>query len=232
MTRFGQVSVSRIAYRSPGRSNVHPLDAALNLPEEKHSHGLRKLTAIEAARGSMEAAGAAITRATGVTIGKRQVEELARRCAAHVEAFYLWRVTGPGGHAPDRAERTPAPRRAAAVHRHRRRSYACSIALFLRWCALTGRTWQAGIEQIELFMTWLAHAGPLVSGGAAGVVLSGSATPPARGARRINAVLAAVRGMTVHAVATGEAGGHLVPLLFEVADDRWRRDPWLWRPAP
>ena len=95
MTRFGQVSVSRIAYRSPGRGNVHPLDAALNLPEEKHSHGLRKLAAIEAARGSMEAAGAAITRAAGVTIGKRQLEELARRCAAHVEAFYAQRVTGP-----------------------------------------------------------------------------------------------------------------------------------------
>ncbi len=94
MTKFGQVTVSRIAYRSPGRPNVCPLDAALNLPEEKHSHGLRKLAAIEAARGSMEAAGTAITRATGVTIGKRQVEELARRCAAHAEAFYLQRVTG------------------------------------------------------------------------------------------------------------------------------------------
>jgi hypothetical protein len=95
VTRFGQVSVSRIAYRSPGRSNVHLLDAVLNLPEEKHSHGLRKMAAVEAARGSMEAAGAAITRATGVTVGKRQVEELARRCAVHVEAFYLQRVTGP-----------------------------------------------------------------------------------------------------------------------------------------
>jgi hypothetical protein len=98
VTKFGQVTVSRIAYRSPGRSNVHPADAALNLPEEKHSHGLRKMTAIEAARGSMEAAGAAITRATGVTMGKRQLEELARRCAAHVEAFYLQRVISP---APD-----------------------------------------------------------------------------------------------------------------------------------
>ncbi len=98
VTKFGQVMVSRIAYRSPGRSNVHPLDAALNLPEEKHSHGLRRLASIEAARGSMEAAGTAITRATGVTIGKRQLEELARRCAAHVEAFYLQRVVSP---APD-----------------------------------------------------------------------------------------------------------------------------------
>lgn len=83
MTKFGQVSVSRIAYRSLGRSNVHPLDAALNLPGEKHSHELRKLAAAEAARGSHEAAAAAITRAAGVQIGKRQVEELARRAAAH-----------------------------------------------------------------------------------------------------------------------------------------------------
>jgi hypothetical protein len=101
MTRFGQVMVSRIAYRAPGRPNVHPLDAELNLPEEKHSHGLRKLAAMESARGSIEAAGAAVTRATGVTIGKRQLEELARRCAAHVEAFYLCRVISPapGDHA-------------------------------------------------------------------------------------------------------------------------------------
>ena len=98
VTKFGQVTVSRIAYRSPGRANVHLLDRELNLPEEKHSHGLRKLAAIEAARGSMEAAAAAITRATGVTIGKRQAEELARRCAAHVEAFCLSRVVSP---APD-----------------------------------------------------------------------------------------------------------------------------------
>ena len=95
VTKFGQVTVSRIAYRVPGRPNVHPLDAELNLPEEKHSHGLRKLAAIESARGSIEAAGAAVTRATGVTIGKRQLEELARRCAAHVEAFYMFRVISP-----------------------------------------------------------------------------------------------------------------------------------------
>ena len=95
MTKFGQVSVSRIAYRSPGRPNVHPADAALNLPEEKHSHGLRKMTAIEAARGSMEDAQAAIARAAGVKIGKRQLEDMIRRCAVHVEAFYACRVISP-----------------------------------------------------------------------------------------------------------------------------------------
>ena len=44
------------------------------------------------------------------------------------------------------------------------RSYAHSIALFLRWCARTGRTWQAGAGQLGLFMTWLAHAGRLSPG--------------------------------------------------------------------
>jgi integrase/recombinase XerD len=103
------------------------------------------------------------------------------------------------------------------------RSYACSIALFLRWCARTGRSWQAGVEQFGLFMTWLAHAGPQASGaeaGPGGLVLSGPGGTPARGARRINVVLAAVRGMVVHAVAAGEAAGHLVPVLYEIADDR------------
>jgi hypothetical protein len=95
MTVFGQVTVPRIAYRSPGLPNVHPADAALNLPREKHSHGLRKLTAVEAAGGSMADAQAAVTRATGVTVGKRQLEDMARRAAAHVEAFYLQRVISP-----------------------------------------------------------------------------------------------------------------------------------------
>src|SRR6266705_3382530 len=75
VTRFGEVTVSRIACRSTGRANVHLLDAALNLPEEKHSHGLRKLAAVEAARGSIEAAGDAVARATGVRIGSASCRE-------------------------------------------------------------------------------------------------------------------------------------------------------------
>ena len=53
-TVFGKVTVSRMAYRAPGRGNLHPADAALNLPVERHSHGLRKLAASEAARGSFQ----------------------------------------------------------------------------------------------------------------------------------------------------------------------------------
>jgi hypothetical protein len=60
----------------------------LNLPAGKHSHGLRRLAALEAARGSFADAAAAIERATGTRVGKRQVEDLTRAAAADVEAFY------------------------------------------------------------------------------------------------------------------------------------------------
>src|SRR5680860_1179157 len=102
------------------------------------------------------------------------------------------------------------------------KSYAYSIALFLRWCARTGRSWQAGAEQLALFMTWLAYAGPSASGAEAGtaMVLAGPGGVPARGPRRVNGVLTTVRAMVVHAVAAGQAGGHLLPLLYEVAEDR------------
>src|SRR5664279_5378057 len=103
------------------------------------------------------------------------------------------------------------------------KSYANSIALFLRWCARTGRSWQAGAEQLALFMTWLSYAGPSASGAEAAVtsvVLAGPGAVPARGGARGNGVLSEVRSMVVHAVSAGQAPGHLVSLLYEVAEDR------------
>ncbi|MDM4723430.1 ISKra4 family transposase [Micromonospora sp. WMMA1363] len=93
-TRFGEVVVTRIAYRARARADLNPADAVLNLPVEKHSHGLRRLAAAEAARGSFTDAAAAIERATTVRIGKRQVEALAAAAAIDVDAFYT-------AHAPD-----------------------------------------------------------------------------------------------------------------------------------
>ena len=87
-TVFGEVTVTRKAYRKPGSGNLHPLDAALNLTEEKHSHGLRQLAAIESARGSFEAAAEAIERATGRTLGKKQLRLLVQRAAQDFDAFY------------------------------------------------------------------------------------------------------------------------------------------------
>lgn len=83
-----------------------------------------------------------------------------------------------------------------------------------------------GAEHLGLFMVWLRHAGPEVSGldaapaGVGGQVLSGAGDTPVRGARRVNAVLTAVRGFVVHAVTSGQAPPGLVSLLYEVADDR------------
>lgn len=106
------------------------------------------------------------------------------------------------------------------------RSYAGGVALFLRWCAETGRHWHAGVEQLGLFIIWLRHA--LVGGGdgdtggevAVAMVLAGPGYRPVRGPRRINAVLTAVRGFVVHAVTSGDAPSRLLPLIYELADDR------------
>jgi hypothetical protein len=98
-TTLGQVRVTRIAYRAPGAPNVHPADAQLNLPPGKHSHGLCRLTAIEAARGSVGRACAAVGRVTGVRIGTRQAQQIIRAAAADFGGFYAGREHGgpPGG---------------------------------------------------------------------------------------------------------------------------------------
>ena len=87
-TVFGQVTVARIGYRAKGVDSRFPADVVLNLPVGLHSHGLRRLAAIEAARGSFEQTVAAIERSCGVTVGKRQVETLAADTARDVDAFY------------------------------------------------------------------------------------------------------------------------------------------------
>jgi integrase len=103
------------------------------------------------------------------------------------------------------------------------RSYAGGIALFLRWCARSDRHWHGGVEHLGLFITWLRHAGPGVSGAdpaPGGQVLAGPGRAPVRGARRVNAVLCAVRGFVAHAVTCGQAPAGLLPLIYELADER------------
>jgi len=98
-TVFGTVGVERLAYRHRGAENLHPADAALNLPAERHSHGLRRLAAVESTRGSYDAAAEAISRATGVAVAKRQVEQLARSAAVDVGDFYAASVPESGASA-------------------------------------------------------------------------------------------------------------------------------------
>jgi hypothetical protein len=94
-TLFGTVRVTRCAWRKPGTANFCPADAALSLPAGRHSHSLAKLAAIEAARGSFDAAHGAVTRRCGPVIGKRQVEQAVTRAAADIPAFCAARVPEP-----------------------------------------------------------------------------------------------------------------------------------------
>jgi len=90
---FGEVSVSRLAYRQRGEENLYVADGALNLPVERASHGVRRLVAIEAAAGSFEHATGQARERTGLALGKRQVEELAVRAAVDFDRFYAERIS-------------------------------------------------------------------------------------------------------------------------------------------
>ena len=96
-TVFGEVEVRRLGYRARGRENLYPADAQLNLPAEKHSHGMRRLAALEAPRSSFQDAHAAILRQTGQRLGKRQLRELATVAARDFAAFYEQRERQPTG---------------------------------------------------------------------------------------------------------------------------------------
>src|SRR6266487_3229132 len=85
---FGTVVVGRCAWRAQGQRNVYPADAALRLPRLRHSHGLRRLAALEAVRGSFDQATEAIGRRCGQVVGKRGVEQLTVAAAADIDTFY------------------------------------------------------------------------------------------------------------------------------------------------
>ncbi|MCA1672932.1 MAG: ISKra4 family transposase, partial [Actinobacteria bacterium] len=67
----------------------------LNLPVQTHSPGLRRLTAIEAVRGSFAPAQTAVEQASGVSVGNRQIEALAQAAATDIEGFYAGRRPDP-----------------------------------------------------------------------------------------------------------------------------------------
>jgi hypothetical protein len=54
MTIFGEVEIVRMGYGGCGTPSLHPLDAALNVPPEHDSHGIRRRVAVDAAKTSFE----------------------------------------------------------------------------------------------------------------------------------------------------------------------------------
>jgi hypothetical protein len=89
---FGTVIVGRYAYTKPGQPSLFVLDGYLNLPPELYSFGLRRKIALEAAKVSFDEVVASVENNTGVTVPKRQVEQLAKRAATDFDAFYEQRI--------------------------------------------------------------------------------------------------------------------------------------------
>ena len=96
VTRLGGVSVRRIAYRAgvKGVPSLFPRDAVLNLPPLGYSWQLQRLAEMFSRSGSYEQAREFVLAATGVRIGKRQLEQITAGAAADAERFCQDRPPG------------------------------------------------------------------------------------------------------------------------------------------
>src|SRR5262249_48205383 len=90
-TLVGEVDGPRMAYQARDVAGLHPMDASLNLPPEKYSHGVRRFVAEHAAIMSFDDVRRELVMYTGVRVPKRQIEELSVRAAVDFEAFYAQR---------------------------------------------------------------------------------------------------------------------------------------------
>jgi hypothetical protein len=89
VTVLGRVRVARIAYRAgvAGVPALFPRDAALNLPPRRYSWYLQYLVVRFVQAGAYEQAQDLLLAATGVSIGKRQLEQITAAAAADAERF-------------------------------------------------------------------------------------------------------------------------------------------------
>ena len=110
VTRLGEVVVRRIGYRSgvKGALSLFPRDAVLNLPPCGYSWQLQRLAEMFCRAGSYEQAHEFVLAATGVSIGKRQLEQITVAAAADAERFYRDRLRDQGAPAGAGEEEGPA----------------------------------------------------------------------------------------------------------------------------
>jgi hypothetical protein len=90
VTRLGAVVVRRIGYRSGirGAGSLFPRDGVLNLPPCGFSWELQRLAEMFCRSGSYEQGHEFMRAATGVSIGKRQLEQITVAAAGDAERFY------------------------------------------------------------------------------------------------------------------------------------------------
>jgi site-specific recombinase XerD len=91
-------------------------------------------------------------------------------------------------------------------------SYARDLALFLLWCARTGRSLEQAALELHAFLAWLRLTP---------IVRPGRACGRARSPGRINHVLGAVRALYRHLVHTGRISAEVLAALYEIGDDRF-----------
>ena len=90
VTLLGEVRVRRIGYRSGVRGvlSLFPRDAVLNLPPLGYSWAPRRLAEMFCRSVSYEQGHEFVLAATGVSVGKRQLEQIVVAAAADAERFY------------------------------------------------------------------------------------------------------------------------------------------------
>jgi hypothetical protein len=108
VTLFGEVTVTRIGYRAPGHRGLFPRDAVLSLPRCRYSWQLQRLAVMFARDGSYERAREFVAAATGVRVGKRQLEQVVAGAVADVAGFYAVPALPGPGQSPLRAGQRPA----------------------------------------------------------------------------------------------------------------------------
>ena len=87
-SKFGEVKVERIGYRGPELSSAFPLDAHLNLPPNKYSHGLQDEVAHLVAVESFDETLESLERQGGGTLPKRQLQGVCAELIQDFEEFY------------------------------------------------------------------------------------------------------------------------------------------------
>ena len=92
LTVVGMVEIKRWAYEAKGVDTLYPADAALNLPDDLYSFGVRHLVAEEACKISFDEVVEQTEKVIGVAVPKRQVEQLTMRAARDFTAFYATRA--------------------------------------------------------------------------------------------------------------------------------------------
>lgn len=85
---LGPVVAPRFLYQAEGRDGRAPADASLRLSEDGYSMGVRREVAQLCARDAYAPAVETLERLTGAHVPQRQAEELVRRAAQDVSAFY------------------------------------------------------------------------------------------------------------------------------------------------